>query len=44
MQYNKNTIIADQDPWGRPVTMLRDLRVRTMEAIVDTEGVVPDAA
>jgi hypothetical protein len=33
-----NVIYTTEDPWGRPLTMLRNLRVRTVEAILDTEG------
>jgi hypothetical protein len=32
-----NVIYTTEDPWGRPLTMLRNLRVRTVEAILDTE-------
>jgi hypothetical protein len=32
-----NVIYSTEDPWGRPLTMLRNLRVRTVEAILDTE-------
>jgi hypothetical protein len=33
-----NVIYSTEDPWGRPLTMLRNLRVRTVEAILDTEA------
>jgi hypothetical protein len=35
-----NVIYTTEDPWGRPLTMLRNLRVRTVEAILDTETAV----
>jgi hypothetical protein len=35
-----NVIYSTEDPWGRPLTMLRNLRVRTVEAILDTETAV----
>jgi hypothetical protein len=35
-----NVIYTTEDPWGRPLTMLRNLRVRTVEAILDTEAAV----
>jgi hypothetical protein len=35
-----NVIYSTEDPWGRPLTMLRNLRVRTVEAITDAETAV----
>ena len=32
-----NVIFPTSDPWGRPLTMIRNFRVRTVEAILDTE-------
>ena len=32
-----NVIYSTEDPWGRPLTMIRNLRVRTVEAIIDGE-------
>jgi hypothetical protein len=32
-----NVVFTATDPWGRPITMLRNFRVRTVEAISDTE-------
>jgi hypothetical protein len=32
-----NVIFPTTDPWGNPITMIRNLRVRTVEAILDTE-------
>jgi hypothetical protein len=32
-----NVIYPTSDPWGRPLTMIRNFRVRTVEAILDTE-------
>lgn len=38
-----NVVYTSQDPWGRPVNMLRDMRIRRCDAIVNTEAVVPNA-
>jgi hypothetical protein len=35
-----NVIYPTTDPWGRPLTMLRNFRVRTVEAILDTETAI----
>jgi hypothetical protein len=35
-----NVIYSTEDPWGRPLTMLRNLRVRTVEAIGDDETAI----
>jgi hypothetical protein len=35
-----NVIFPTTDPWGRPMTMLRNFRVRTVEAILETEEAI----
>jgi hypothetical protein len=35
-----NVIYSTQDPWGKEVTMVRDIRCRQMDAILSTEEVV----
>jgi hypothetical protein len=35
-----NVIFPTTDPWGRPMTMLRNFRIRTVEAILDTEDAI----
>jgi hypothetical protein len=40
----QNVIYPTTDPWGKPITMLRNFRVRTVEAITDGEDFVPRAA
>jgi hypothetical protein len=32
-----NVIYPTNDPWGRPITMIEDMRVRTVDAILRTE-------
>lgn len=35
-----NVVYTAEDPWGRPVNMLRDMRIRRCDAILNTEAVV----
>ena len=35
-----NVVYTMDDPWGRPVNMLRDMRIRQCDAILNTEAVV----
>lgn len=35
-----NVVYTSEDPWGRPVNMLRDMRIRRCDAILNTEAVV----
>lgn len=35
-----NVVYTSTDPWGRPVNMLRDMRIRRCDAILNTEAVV----
>lgn len=35
-----NVVYTIDDPWGRPVNMLRDMRIRQCDAILNTEAVV----
>jgi hypothetical protein len=38
-----NVIYSTEDPWGKPLTMLRNLRVRTVTAITEAEEQIPAA-
>lgn len=38
-----NVVYTSEDPWGRPVNMLRDMRIRRCDAILNTEAVVGNA-
>lgn len=35
-----NVVYTSQDPWGKPINMLRDMRIRRCDSIVNTEAVV----
>lgn len=35
-----NVVYTAEDPWGRPVNMLRDMRIRRCDAIRNDEAVV----
>lgn len=35
-----NVLYSTQDPWGRPIVMLRDMRIRKCDAILNTEAVI----
>lgn len=35
-----NVVYTTDDPWGRPVNMIRDMRIRQCDAILNTEAVL----
>jgi hypothetical protein len=35
-----NVVYTKDDPWGRPVTHVRDIRCRQMDVILSTEAAV----
>lgn len=35
-----NVVYTSTDPWGKPINMLRDMRIRRCDSIVNTEAVV----